>query len=98
MLLQVVPQTAAAGNLYALTDSSRSGVFTVTLPSSGVSAGDEIQVVDAAGISGTSSTKITITSSQNINGSSSDFDLQADFGNVKFLVVSISGVPAYIAI
>lgn len=91
-------QTAAAGNLYALTDSSRSGAFTVTLPSSGVSAGDEIQVVDAAGISGTSSTKITFTSSQNINGSSADFDLQADFGNVKFLVVSISGVPAYITI
>lgn len=90
-------QTAAADQIYALLDASRSGVFTLTLPSS-MTAGSIVQIVDGAGIAGTSSTKVTITSSQNINGSSSDFDLQADFGNVKLLCVSVSGVPAYVVI
>ena len=90
-------QTAAVNTIYALVESARSAVFTVTLPSS-PSAGDVIQVVDAVGIAGTASTNIVIDSAQNINGSAADFTLEADFGSTKFLAVSISGVPAYVAI
>ena len=90
-------QTAAVNTIYALLEAARSAAFTVTLPSS-PSAGDIIEVVDGVGIAGTSSTNIVIASSQNINGSAGNFTLEADFGSVRFLAVSISGTPSYVAI
>ena len=89
-------QTAAASQAYYLTDTGRAGVFTLTLPSS-FSAGQQCQIVDAVGLAGTSSTKITISSTQNINGGTS-FDIVADYGSVTVTAVSISGVTSYVVV
>lgn len=89
-------QTAVAGNLYALTDNTRSSTFTVTLPSSPID-GQEIQVVDAAGLAG--SQTITLTAgTTNINGAATGFDLTASYANAKCLAVTVNSTIQWVVI
>jgi len=72
--------TAGAGYFVNTT----SAAITVTLPSS-PSAGDEVTIVDYAGTADTNN--ITITSSDNINGSSVDATINYERGGVSMVYV-----------
>jgi len=74
--------TAVAGEGYFV--NTTSAAITVTLPSS-PSAGDEVSIVDYAGTADTNS--ITITSSDNINGSSNDVLIDYERGGVSMVYV-----------
>jgi hypothetical protein len=74
--------TAVAGNGYLV--NTTSAAITVTLPSS-PSAGDELTIVDYAGTADTNN--ITITSSDNINGSSGDVSIDYERGGVSMVYV-----------
>jgi Fe-S cluster assembly iron-binding protein IscA len=74
--------TATAGEGYFV--NTTSAAITVTLPSS-PSAGDEVTIVDYAGTADTNN--ITITSSDNINGSSNDFKIDYERGGVSMVYV-----------
>uniref|UniRef100_UPI00259B5D28 beta strand repeat-containing protein n=1 Tax=uncultured Polaribacter sp. TaxID=174711 RepID=UPI00259B5D28 len=74
--------TAVAGEGYFV--NTTSGGVTVTLPTS-PSAGDEISIVDYAGTADTNN--ITITSSDNINGSSNDVKIDYERGGVSMVYV-----------
>ena len=74
--------TASVGGRMIIDTSSQT--VTVTLPSS-PSLGDEVRIIDGSGNAGTNN--ITITSSDNINGSSSDLIVDANgagFGLVYY--------------
>ena len=83
---QTTPKTAAftatAGEGYFV--NTTSAAITVTLPSS-PSAGDEVSIVDYAGTADTNN--ITITSSNNINGSSNDVLIDYERGGVSMVYV-----------
>ena len=83
---QTTPKTAAftatAGEGYFV--NTTSGGVTVTLPSS-PTAGDEVSIVDYAGTADTNN--ITITSSNNINGSSNDVKIDYERGGVSMVYV-----------
>lgn len=74
--------TATAGEGYFV--NTTSAAITVTLPSS-PSAGDEVSIVDYAGTADTNN--ITITSSDNINGSSDDVLINYERGGVSMVYV-----------
>ena len=74
--------TAIAGEGYFV--NTTSAAITVTLPSS-PSAGDEVSIVDYAGTADTNN--ITITSSDNINGSSNDVKINYERGGVSMVYV-----------
>jgi hypothetical protein len=74
--------TAVAGEGYFVDTTSTA--ITVTLPSS-PSAGDEINLVDYAGTADTNN--ITITSSDNINGSFNDVKIDYERGGVSIVYV-----------
>ena len=74
--------TATAGEGYFV--NTTSAAITVTLPSS-PSAGDELTIVDYAGTADTNN--ITITSSDNINGSSNDVKINYERGGVSMVYV-----------
>lgn len=74
--------TAVAGEGYFV--NTTSAAITVTLPSS-PSAGDELTIVDYAGTADTNN--ITITSSDNINGSSNDVVINYERGGVSMVYV-----------
>ena len=74
--------TAVAGKGYFV--NTTSAAITVTLPSS-PSAGDELTIVDYAGTADTNN--ITITSSDNINGSSNDVKIDYERGGVSMVYV-----------
>ena len=74
--------TATAGEGYFV--NTTSAAITVTLPSS-PSAGDEVSIVDYAGTADTNN--ITITSSDNINGSSNDHLIDYERGGVSIVYV-----------
>jgi hypothetical protein len=74
--------TATAGAGYFV--NTTSAAITVTLPSS-PSAGDEVSIVDYAGTADTN--KITITSSDNINGASDDVKINYERGGVSIVYV-----------
>jgi hypothetical protein len=74
--------TAVAGEGYFV--NTTSAAITVTLPSS-PSAGDEVSIVDYAGTADTNN--ITITSSDNINGSSNDVLIDYERGGVSMVYV-----------
>ena len=74
--------TAVAGEGYFVNTTSTA--ITVTLPSS-PSAGDEVSIVDYAGTAATNN--ITITSSDNINGSSNDVFIDYERGGVSMVYV-----------
>ena len=74
--------TAVSGEGYFV--DTTSAAITVTLPSS-PSAGDEVSIVDYAGAADTNN--ITITSSDNINGSSDDFYINYERGGVSIVYV-----------
>ena len=74
--------TAVAGEGYFV--NTTSSAITVTLPSS-PSAGDEVTIVDYAGTADTNN--ITITSSDNINGSSNDVKINYKRGGVSMVYV-----------
>lgn len=74
--------TAVAGQGYFV--DTTSAAITVTLPSS-PSAGDELTIVDYAGTADTNN--ITITSSDNINGSSNDVKIDYERGGVSMVYV-----------
>jgi len=74
--------TAIAGEGYFV--NTTSAAITVTLPSS-PSAGDEVSIVDYAGTADTN--KITITSSDNINGASDDVLIDYERGGVSMVYV-----------
>jgi len=74
--------TAVAGEGYFV--DTTSAAITVTLPSS-PSAGDELTIVDYAGTADTNN--ITITSSDNINGSSNDVKIDYERGGVSMVYV-----------
>jgi len=74
--------TATAGEGYFV--NTTSAAVTVTLPSS-PTAGDELTIVDYAGTAGTNN--ITITSSDNINGSSDDVKIDYERGGVSLVYV-----------
>jgi len=74
--------TATAGEGYFV--NTTSAAITVTLPSS-PSAGDEVSIVDYAGTADTNN--ITITSSDNINGSSNDVSIDYERGGVSMVYV-----------
>lgn len=83
--------TAVAGKGYFV--NTTSAAITVTLPSS-PSAGDEVTIVDYAGTADTNN--ITITSSDNINGSSNDVLIDYERGGVSMVYVdSTQGWIAY---
>lgn len=83
--------TAVAGEGYFV--NTTSAAITVTLPSS-PSAGDEVTIVDYAGTADTNN--ITITSSDNINGSSADVLIDYDRGGVSMVYVDATqGWVAY---
>lgn len=85
--------TAAAGKGYFVNTTSAS--ITVTLPSS-PSVGDEVSIVDYAGTADTNN--ITITSSDNINGSSNDVKINYERGGVSIVYVDATqGWIAYSA-
>lgn len=83
---QTTPKTSAftaiAGEGYFV--NTTSAAITVTLPSS-PSAGDELTIVDYAGTADTNN--ITITSSDNINGSSNDVKIDYERGGVSMVYV-----------
>jgi len=64
--------------------NTTSAAITVTLPSS-PTAGDEVSIVDYAGTANTNN--ITITSSDNINGSSDDVFIDYERGGVSMVYV-----------
>jgi len=74
--------TSVAGKGYFV--NTTSAAITVTLPSS-PSAGDEVTIVDYAGTADTNN--ITITSSDNINGSSDDVKINYERGGVSMVYV-----------
>ena len=74
--------TAVAGEGYFV--NTTSATITVTLPSS-PTAGDEINLVDYAGTANTNN--ITITSSDNINGTSDDVLINYERGGVSIVYV-----------
>ena len=74
--------TAVAGEGYFV--NTTSAAITVTLPSS-PSAGDEVTIVDYAGTADTNN--ITITSSDNINGSTNDVKIHYERGGVSMVYV-----------
>jgi len=74
--------TAVAGKGYFV--NTTSAAVTVTLPSS-PTAGDEVSIVDYAGTADTNN--ITITSSDNINGSSDDVKINYERGGVSMVYV-----------
>jgi len=74
--------TAVASEGYFV--NTTSAAVTVTLPSS-PSAGDEVSIVDYAGTADTNN--ITITSSDNINGSSNDVVINYERGGVSIVYV-----------
>ena len=74
--------TAVAGEGYFV--NTTSAAITVTLPSS-PSSGDEVNLVDYAGTADTNN--ITITSSDNINGSSDDVKIDYERGGVSMVYV-----------
>jgi len=74
--------TATAGAGYFV--NTTSAAITVTLPSS-PSAGDEVSIVDYAGTADTNN--ITITSSDDINGSSADVKINYERGGVSMVYV-----------
>ena len=74
--------TATAGEGYFV--NTTSAAITVTLPGS-PSAGDEVSIVDYAGTADTNN--ITITSSDNINGSSNDVKIDYERGGVSMVYV-----------
>ena len=74
--------TATAGEGYFV--NTTSAAITVTLPSS-PSTGDEVTIVDYAGTADTNN--ITITSSDNINGSSNDVKINYERGGVSMVYV-----------
>ena len=74
--------TAVAGEGYFV--NTTSAAITVTLPSS-PTAGDEVSIVDYAGTAATNN--ITITSSDNINGSSNDVLIDYERGGVSIVYV-----------
>ena len=83
--------TAVAGEGYFV--NTTSAAITVTLPSS-PSAGDEVTIVDYAGTADTNN--ITITSSDNINGSSNDVFINYERGGVSMVYVDATqGWVAY---
>jgi hypothetical protein len=83
--------TAVAGEGYFV--NTTSAAITVTLPSS-PSAGDEVSIVDYAGTADTN--KITITSSNNINGTSDNVLIQYERGGVSMVYVDLTqGWVAY---
>jgi len=83
--------TAVAGEGYFV--NTTSAAITVTLPSS-PTAGDEVSIVDYAGTADTNN--ITITSSDNINGSSNDVKINYERGGVSMVYVdSTQGWIAY---
>ena len=83
--------TATAGEGYFV--NTTSAAITVTLPSS-PSTGDEVTIVDYAGTADTNN--ITITSSDNINGSSDDLYINYERGGVSMVYVdSTQGWIAY---
>ena len=83
--------TAVAGKGYFV--NTTSAAITVTLPSS-PTAGDEVSIVDYAGTADTNN--ITITSSNNINGSSNDVLIDYERGGVSMVYVdSTQGWIAY---
>ena len=73
---------AVAGQGYFV--NTTSGAITVTLPSS-PSLGNEVHIVDYAGTADTNN--ITITSSDNINGSSNDVLINYERGGVSMVYV-----------
>ena len=86
--------TATAGEGYFV--DTTSAAITVTLPSS-PSAGDEVSIVDYAGTADTNN--ITITSSDNINGSSVDVKIDYERGGVSMVYVDATqGWIAYNAV
>ena len=92
---QTTPKTAAftatAGEGYFV--NTTSAAITVTLPSS-PTAGDEVSIVDYAGTADTNN--ITITSSDNINGSSNGVLINYERGGVSMVYVdSTQGWIAY---
>mgnify|MGYP005986517627 CR=1 FL=1 len=74
--------TAVAGEGYFV--NTTSAAITVTLPGS-PTAGDEVSIVDYAGTADTNN--ITITSSDNINGSSNDVKIDYERGGVSMVYV-----------
>ena len=72
--------TAAAGEGYFI--NTTGGAITVTLPST-PTIGDVIELIDFAGTS--SSNKILITSSNNIEGASGDKAIRNNFGSVRIV-------------
>jgi len=83
--------TATAGEGYFV--NTTSAAITVTLPSS-PSTGDEVTIVDYAGTADTNN--ITITSSDNINGSSNDVKINYERGGVSMVYVDATqGWVAY---
>lgn len=74
--------TAVAGEGYFV--NTTSAAITVTLPSS-PTAGDEVSIVDYAGTADTNN--ITITSSNNINGSSDNVLINYERGGVSMVYV-----------
>ena len=85
--------TAVAGEGYFV--NTTSAAITVTLPSS-PTAGDEVSIVDYAGTAATNN--ITITSSDNINGSSNDVKIDYERGGVSMVYVDATqGWIAYSA-
>ena len=74
--------TATAGEGYFV--NTTSAAITVTLPGS-PTAGDEVSIVDYAGTADTNN--ITITSSDNINGSSNDVLINYERGGVSMVYV-----------
>ena len=79
---KTVDFTAVAGEGYFVDTTSTA--ITVTLPSS-PSSGDEVNLVDYAGTADTNN--ITITSSDNINGSSNDVLINYERGGVSMVYV-----------
>jgi hypothetical protein len=82
--------TAVAGEGYFVNTTSTA--ITVTLPSS-PTAGDEVSIVDYAGTADTNN--ITITSSDNINGSFNDVKINFERGGVS--VVYVDATQGWIA-
>ena len=80
--------TVADGDGVILCDSlTGTTAFTITLPTSGLSAGTQFTIKDSGG--GASSYNITVDpQAKNIDGSTTDLVISADFGSVTLLVDS----------